>query len=37
MLHDSLAKEMSKVRLVGMQEKRWNRGGTKPAGEYAIS
>jgi hypothetical protein len=32
-----VAKEISKYKLVGVQEVRWDRGGTKPAGEYAFS
>jgi hypothetical protein len=35
----SVAKEISKCKLdlVGVQEVRWDKGGTEPAGEYAFS
>jgi hypothetical protein len=38
-LHEAVAKEISKYKLnlAGVQEVRWDGGGTEPAGDYTLS
>jgi hypothetical protein len=33
----TVSRELSKCKLVGVQEVRWERSGTKPRGEYTFS